>query len=367
MRLMRTPRSVDLSITARCNLKCSYCSHFTSAGDVNRELDTDEWLQFFEELNRCAVTDVCLQGGEPSSRQDFKELVQGIVKNRMRFSVLTNGTLITDQTAAFLASTKRCDSVQVSIDGSIATTHDAFRGRGNFVRALDGLKLLRKHDVSTTVRVTIHRRNVSELDNIARFLLTDLALPEFSTNSASHFGLCRKNSDQVQLTVEERSRAMEMLLRLSKEYDGRISAQAGPLAEVLNWQEMELARRAGKADFPNGGYLTGCGGPMSKLAVRADGVIVPCAQMPDMELGLINRDDLRMIWQEHPDLNRLRNRVNIPLSDFEFCRDCKYMDYCTGNCPAVASTMVHDPWRPSPDACYRKFLESGGKLPWGEM
>src|SRR4030042_2465240 len=111
MRLMRTPRSVDLSITARCNLKCSYCSHFTSAGDVNREMDTDEWLQFFEELNRCAVTDGCLQGGEPFLRQDFKELVQGIVKNRMRFSVLTNGTLITDQTAAFLASTRICDSV----------------------------------------------------------------------------------------------------------------------------------------------------------------------------------------------------------------------------------------------------------------
>ncbi len=250
---------------------------------------------------------------------------------------------------------------------SIATTHDAFRGKGNFIRALDGLQLLRKHGIPTTVRVTIHRRNVSELDNIARFLLIDLALPEFSTNSATHFGLCRKNSDQVQLTVEERSRAMETLLKLSKEYDGRISAQAGPLAEVMNWREMEVARRTGKRDFPNGGYLTGCGGPMSKLAVRADGVIVPCAQMPDMELGLINRDDLKVIWQDHPDLNRLRNRVNIPLTQFEFCRDCEYMGYCTGNCPAVASSMVHDAWQPSPDACYRKFLESGGKLPWGEI
>jgi len=363
MRLMRTPRSVDLSITARCNLKCSYCSHFTSAGDVSKELDTDEWLQFFEELNRCAVTDVCLQGGEPFLREDFEELVQGIVNNRMRFSVLSNGTLITDQTAAFLASTKRCDSVQVSIDGSIATTHDAFRGKGNFIRALEGLRLLRTRGIATTVRVTIHRKNVSELDSIASFLLVDLALPEFSTNSAAHFGLCRKNSDQVQLTVEERSLAMKTLLRLSRKYNGRISAQAGPLAEVINWQEMELARRTGKADFLSGGYLTGCSGPMTKLAVRADGVIVPCAQMPDMELGVINKDDLKEIWWNHPDLNRFRNRVNIPLTDFEFCRNCEYVDYCTGNCPAVASSMVHDPWQPSPDACYRRFIESGGKLP----
>ncbi len=363
MRVMRTPRSVDLSITAACNLRCSYCSHFTSAGDVDKELGTDEWMQFLEELNRCAVTDVCLQGGEPFVRRDFEDLVHGIIKNRMRFSVLSNGTLITDETAAFLASTGRCDSVQISIDGSIPSTHDAFRGKGNFSRALQGLKLLRKYHVPATVRVTIHRKNVWELENIARFLLKDLAMPEFSTNSASHFGLCRKNADQIQLTVEERMLAMKTLLRLANEYGGRISAQAGPLAEVVNWQEMEFARRMGKPNLANGGYLTGCGGPMSKLAVRADGVIVPCTQMPDMELGTVNRDDLREIWQNHPDLNRFRGRRYIPLSDFEFCRECEYAGYCTGNCPAVASTLVNDPWHPSPDACYRKFLEAGGKLP----
>jgi SynChlorMet cassette radical SAM/SPASM protein ScmE len=204
---------------------------------------------------------------------------------------------------------------------------------------------------------------VAELEDIARFLLDDLALPEFSTNSASHFGLCRQNSEQVQLTVDERSLAMKTLLRLVKKYNGRISAQAGPLAEVFIWREMEEARRDGRAPFPNGGHLTGCGGPMSKLAVRADGVMVPCAQLPDIELGMIGRDDLEEVWQNHPNLNRMRDRVNIPLTDFEFCRGCEYVSYCTGNCPAVAATLVHDAWHPSPDACLRNFLASGGKLP----
>jgi len=363
MKVMRTPRSVDLSITAGCNLRCAYCSHFTSAGDVDKDLETYEWLQFFEELNQCSVTDVCLQGGEPLFREDFKELVQGVVRNRMRFSVLTNGTLITDEMASFLASTGRCDSVQVSIDGSIATTHDAFRGQGNFSRALDGLRLLRKHGVPATVRVTVHRRNVEELESIARFLLEHLALSEFSTNSAGHFGLCRRNSEQVELTVEDRSLAMKSLVMLAKKYSGRISAQAGPLAEALNWQEMEDARRERRKPFSNGGYLTGCAGPMNKLAVRADGVMVPCTQLPGIELGIINKDSLTEVWQNHPELVRFRNRVNIPLAAFEFCRDCEYINYCTGNCPAAASTLVNDAWSPSPDACYRSFLESGGKLP----
>ncbi len=195
---MSTPRSLDLQITAQCNLRCRYCSHFTSAGDVDEDLTTSGWLMFFEELNRCGVMDVCLQGGEPLCRPDLQLLIQGIVDNRMRFSILTNGTLITDDVAAFLASTGRCNSIQVSIDGSEPYTHDVCRGQGNFRKAVAGLKILQKHGLAATVRVTIHRHNVRDLHNVAKLLLEELALPEFSTNAASHLGLCRKNAEQAQ-------------------------------------------------------------------------------------------------------------------------------------------------------------------------
>lgn len=350
-------------LTSRCNLRCKYCSHFSSGGEVEEDLPTGEWLAFFEELRRCSVLDVCLQGGEPFFRPDFKELVEGIIRNRMRFSILTNGTLITEEMATFLASTSRCDSVQVSIDGSEPITHDACRGEGNFHRAVRGLKLLQKHGVPATVRVTIHRKNVTDLEDVARLLLEDFRLPSFSTNSASHFGLCRKNAEQVQLTADERCVAMRTLLHLTRKYNGRIGAQAGPLAEARAWIEMERNRRDGRAGDRSGGFLTGCGGPMTKMAVRADGAMLLCSQLPDLALGCINRDDLKEVWNDHPELNRFRRRREIPLTDFEFCRGCPYIPYCTGGCPALAYTMVQDAWHPSPDACLREFLKSGGTLP----
>ena len=362
MKVMNTPRSVDLDITNRCNLRCKYCSHFTSAGDVGQDLSQQEWLEFFEELNRCAVMNVYIQGGEPFYRQDLPELIEGIVKNRIRFTILSNGTLITDEMAAFLASTHRCDAVQVSIDGSNSVTHDTFRGEGNFSRAVDGIEHLKKHSVSVSVRVTIHRENVNDLEGVARLLLEDLGLPSFSTNSASFMGLCRINAQEVQLSVSERSLAIESLLNLSKKYNGRISAMAGPLAEARNWLKMERARREGGEGLPGRGYLTGCSGPMNKMAVRADGVMVPCIQLSHMELGRINEDDLREVWQNHPQLKHLRERRTIPLSDFEFCKGCDYIPYCTGSCPALASTILGKENHPSPDACLKRFLE-GGRLP----
>jgi len=360
---LRTPRSVDLAITGKCNLRCKYCSHFTSAGDSKTDLPKEEWLEFFRELNHCAVFNVTFQGGEPFFREDIKELIDGIVQNRMRFSILTNGTIITEATASFLASKGRCDEVQVSIDGSTPVTHDIFRGEGTFYKALSGVKHLRNYNVPVSVRVTVHRNNVRDLDGIASLLLDDIGLESFSTNAASYMGLCRQNTEMIQLTTEERSIAMESLLRLNKKYNGRINASAGPLAEARNWLEMERARRLGKEPIPGKGHLTGCGGPMDKIAVRSDGIIIPCIQMSHIQLGRINSDDLREVWQNHPEINRLRQRCNIPLSDFEFCRDCDYVNYCTGNCPALAYTILGDENHPSPDACLRRFLEEGGQLP----
>jgi len=156
---------------------------------------------------------------------------------------------------------------------------------------------------------------------------------------------------------------MESLLRLRQKYEGRISATAGPLAEATIWLEMERARKEGKAGIPGGGFLTGCGGATEKIAVRSDGVMVPCIQMSHIPLGKVNVDDLREVWQYHPELNKLRERYRIPLSDFEDCRDCDYIHYCTGNCPALAYLIVGDANHPSPDACLKRFLEEGGWLP----
>jgi SynChlorMet cassette radical SAM/SPASM protein ScmE len=360
-RIMRTPKAVDIDITDRCNLRCRYCYFFTSSADV-KDLPPAEWLTFFEELNRCSVTAVTLAGGEPFIREDLKEILAGIVRNRMRFSLLSNGTLIKDDIAEFIASTGRCDYVQVSIDGSIPITHDSFRGKGSFYQAVEGIRCLQRHKVPAAVRVTIHRRNVHDLENIAKLLLEDIGLPSFTTNSAGYMGLCQKNTDQVQLTTEDRHLAMVTLLKLVKKYGGRISAAAGPLAEAQGWLEMERARREG-GSIPGRGHLVGCGCTFSKLAVRADGVIVPCNMLSHIELGRINRDSLDEIWQNHPALWKIRERRSIPLTQFDFCNGCVYIESCTGNCPALAYAMIGQVDHPSPDACLRKYLEEGGKLP----
>jgi SynChlorMet cassette radical SAM/SPASM protein ScmE len=361
--VMRAPRNVEIAITAQCNLRCRYCYFFGNTDLKYQDLPTEEWVPFFDELGSLGVMGVTLAGGEPFLRPDLRELISAIVRNRMRFKLLSNGMPIDDGIAAFIAATKRCDHVQVSLDGSRPETHDSCRGAGSFDGAVRGIRTLQRHHVDVAVRVTVHRHNYRDLDAIARLLLEEIGLKEFSTNSAGCLGACRLDPEEVLLTTPERQTAMDTLLRLSRKYDGRIAAAAGPLAEGRMWRGMEEARRGDAPAFPRGGRLTACGCTWNKIAVRSDGSFIPCAMLPHLELGRVNRDSLSDVWRESDTLQALRAREAISLASFSFCTGCVYQPYCTGNCPALAHILVGRIDHPNPDACLRRFLADGGSVP----
>lgn len=145
-KVMKSPKSVDILFTSRCNLSCKYCSN--STGDIPEDLPISEWIQFIEELGRNSVLNIGIGGGEPFIRDDLTELIESIVRNRMRYTIVSNGSLITESIASFIASTGRCDSIQISIDGSHSQPHDVFRGKGSFHGAINGLECLRKQGIA---------------------------------------------------------------------------------------------------------------------------------------------------------------------------------------------------------------------------
>jgi SynChlorMet cassette radical SAM/SPASM protein ScmE len=176
-------------------------------------------------------------------------------------------------------------------------------------------------------------------------------------------GKSSDGSGEMEISIEEINQTMDTMVRLQRNYGNRILAVVGPLANALHWLEIEKARKEGRDSLPGCGFLSSCGGATFKIAVRADGIIVPCMKMGHMALGRINHCSLRTVWQEHPDLIRLRRRRNIPLSAFSLCEDCQYIPYCRGNCPALVYSLVGEVNHPSPDACLKLFLDSGGRLP----
>ena len=357
--LPAAPREVEISITGRCNLRCQYCFYADEMAALD-DLSTERWLAFFAELGGLAVQRVTLTGGEVFTRPDLFELIDGLITERMRYSLLTNGTLITEETLAAFGVGKRrlrLDSIQVSIDGASAAVHDASRPPRSFDRALRGLRLLKEHGFPVSVRVTINRHNVDDLSNIARLLLEDVGLSGFSTNEAELMGTAHCHGDSILLTPGERRRAMATLETLNERYGGRIGAAAGPLALARHFGEIAERVARGETGQPGRGTLCSCGGVFSKMGVLHDGTMTPCNMLPTLTMGTIGVDPVREAWRSHPNVNRVRQRRQIPLASLAVCRDCPYTGFCAGGCPAAAMARTGQLNARDPLSCYRLFLE----------
>lgn len=356
------PSSLELSLTGKCNLSCKYC-FFADEMKTRPDLPKEDWFRFFDELKGLSVRHVSLSGGEVFSRPDLFEIIDRIIASRLRFDLLSNGSLITRGMAQSLAEPRlksRILTIQISIDGSKPEIHDQSRGAGSFAGAVQGMRLLQEAGLPVSCRVTINRCNVHDLDDISHFLLEEIGLPSFSTNDAIPLGEGCHNQNSISLTPAQKLEAMETLARLSKKYPSRITATAGPLANHHFFTRLEQLRKGKVQKEPGEGFLSSCGCIFGKLSVNHDGSISPCSILCKLIIGQINQDRLRDIWKSHSVLKTLRERRQIPLSEIADCIQCKWNAFCRGGCPGVTYHQTHDLKRANPHDCYRLFMKETG-------
>lgn len=356
MRVMSVPRSVDIAITGRCNLTCQYC-FYADEMVARSDLSTEQWLTFFDELGALGVMDVTLTGGEVFTRRDLFTLIDGVVANRMRYTLLTNGTLITEKVLDQFEVGKRrlrLNSIQISIDGATPGVHNQSRPK-SFDRAIRAVRLLKAAKLPVNVRMTLNRHNVGEIEAVAELLLDDIGLRTFSINEAYPCGAVSRaeSGAGIMLTPEQRHEAMRVSLELFERYEGRVKATAGPLAFAHNLQAMEQRLAAGQTSLPGRGTLSACNGVFNGLGILHDGTMVPCHQVSWLRIGNILTDDLVAVWREHQLMEAMRQRRTIPLGELATCRDCKYQGFCTGGCPGGSLFLEGELNARNPMDCYR--------------
>ena len=173
--LAMQPDSLTLLVTMACNLKCRYCYARRSTGESSSSADmstevADQAVRFMlsraPELRELHIT---FFGGEPLLNL---RLIEHVVRRceeitsktgkYFTFGVTTNGTLINDDVARFLRD-KRF-SVMLSLDAP-PEAHGLCRasanGAGSFDQIAQALALLRRRGISTTVRGTVSRANIT--------------------------------------------------------------------------------------------------------------------------------------------------------------------------------------------------------------
>ena len=163
----RTHRSLRLSVTDRCNLRCRYCMPAEGMAWLDRDevLHDDELERVVRLLARLGVTDLRVTGGEPLVRAGLPALIARIssVPGIREVSITTNGVLLADRIDELVAA--GLGRVNVSIDSLDPDRFEQITRRRDLDRALAGLAACERHESLRPIKVNaVALRGVSEPD-----------------------------------------------------------------------------------------------------------------------------------------------------------------------------------------------------------
>jgi cyclic pyranopterin phosphate synthase len=168
----RVHTDLRISVTDRCNLRCSYCMPLEVTFKPREELLT------FEEIARVArvaaglgVRTVRLTGGEPLLRRELPELVRQLdaIEGLDEVSLTTNGLLLAEQAAGLRAA--GLARLNVSLDSLTQQGFERLARRPGLDRVLAGLEAAKRAGFAE-IRinaVSIRGLTEAEIVPLARF------------------------------------------------------------------------------------------------------------------------------------------------------------------------------------------------------
>lgn len=160
-----------------CNLRCSYCVAKSSPNAPRRALGLANVRRLVDEAVALGFSEVFFTGGEPFILKDIYDML-AYSSAQVKTSVLTNAMLLGGKRLEKLVTIANDNLIiQVSLDGGIPEHHDAYRGKGSWLKAVEGIKLLQAQGFHVRLSTTETPVNSTHLDMVCE-LHRSLGIPE---------------------------------------------------------------------------------------------------------------------------------------------------------------------------------------------
>ena len=152
-----------------CNLRCSYCVAKSSPNAPRRALGMTIVKRLVDEACELGFSEIFFTGGEPFILKDIYEMLD-YSSARVPTTILTNAMLLRGTRLERLVEVANDNLViQVSLDGASPADHDAYRGRGSWEKAVEGIKLLQEKQLQVKLSTTETPENSPHLEQICEF------------------------------------------------------------------------------------------------------------------------------------------------------------------------------------------------------
>lgn len=326
------PLIASISVTLRCNSKCSYCPIWKLSYDYP-DVSLDKLDEVFNSLRKMGVRVVTFTGGEPLIRHDLEEIISLAKHYDLMVEVCTNGILLTKKRALKLVEAG-VDSITLSLDTLDPETYERHRGVPfKFAQqALASLLYIVKEYPATQGCVTcvITRHNISNIVPFVNWIyrhgkgkiLVNLqpyhCPPPYSEISQGDTQKLQRLANELQAYYENAPPENEIIP----------DPESRPIFEKQVQELIQL--KESKPDFPlnnSGFYLKSmpdflfekklpdgfnCKAGYSGIVIRGDLKVSPCWRLPPV--GDLGKENLTNIWfsQRYKTQRRAMKHLKCP-------------------------------------------------------
>ena len=266
--LGRPMRDLRVSVTDRCNFRCTYCMPL----DEYKWIERQEVLSF-EEIERLVrlfldfgIQKVRLTGGEPLVRRDLYRLIARLaaVPGLADISLTTNGALLAEQADALYAAGLR--RINVSVDTLNKDRFTALTKRGNLDEVMAGLFAAKKAGMSPIKLNAVIIRGTND-DEI--LTLVDFARKNgFEMRFIEYMDVGNVNAWILEKTVTKK----EILETVHARFPVREVGRAQGSAPAVDYEFIDGAGEIGIIGSVTEPFCSSC----TRVRLTADGKLVTC-------------------------------------------------------------------------------------------
>jgi radical SAM protein with 4Fe4S-binding SPASM domain len=343
------PESMTLMVTGSCNLQCRHCWLDCYSQECSAPVAVAKITKAIHEFTQIGGSRITLTGGEILTHPDWPAILQFSLDHASIQSVTlqTNATLITSKHLAELKNL-RLDklTIQVSLDGASAGSHDLVRGPGSFAKAMAGIDILVDAGLGfrTQVAFTEMAHNFSELPDLLKSI-DKLGIARLISGTLVKGGRAA-GSTRLNLPTPDQYQELIYLYQTDKKFKTLYDRKAN--ISAIEWYK----NRSTESD-------DACCNALRNMFLDSQGFLYPCTMLLLDRFASISVYVQSMYkaiekslptWRQIPILSRKRQKM------IKSCLHCADNQHCKGGCMGRAATVQGELMAPEDRCDLRKAV-----------
>ncbi len=213
MRAMAIPKldkpfKLTICVTQTCSMDCKLC-YADCKNEKGKELSTDAWKAFIDELVGEQFLHIFFEGGEPFDRPDFEELL-AYVNRRLYVAIRTHAIGI-DAARAKRLKDFGVGRLYVDLFAAEPEVQDFLTGSpGSFERAVNGMCNALAAGLKVTILGILSRHNAPHLQKYLD-LAEEIGADQVGVLRLYPLGRARQNWNELSLSLDEMMTALNRL------------------------------------------------------------------------------------------------------------------------------------------------------------